>query len=97
MKPQKPLFRRSWKHRFLWIILTLIGVGFLIYGTLYFGLNYFGEKVLKEFLKNKIHLASKGLYQVDFDRLNINLFNGNIRIYGFRMIPDTLLYKQMKA
>lgn len=79
------------------ILLVLAGLFLLIYAILYFGLNFFGEKVLREYLQQKIAVASDSLYAVDFDRLNLNVVNGNVRIYGFRMIPDTSRYNRMKA
>ncbi len=77
-------------------LLVLFCLGMMVYGTLYFGLNYFGGKILRDFLQKRILLASDSLYTVDFENLHINVANGDIRIYGFRMIPDTLRYQKLQ-
>jgi len=78
------------------IIILIFGFLLLTYIAVFFGLNYFGEKLLRNYLKERIAKTSKGLYDVDFGELNLNLLTGKVTIHDFKMVPDTLLYNEMK-
>lgn len=91
---ERPKHRRH-ILRTLLILIFLLLAG--IYLSLFFGLKYFGETILRDYLHEKIYLGSKGLYSVDFMRLNFNIVTGKISIDSLELIPDTQLYQQMKT
>jgi len=64
------------------------------------GLWYLGSH-WRPLLNEKIHeivlSSSDSLYQVTYDDLDFNLVTGNAHIYNFKLIPDTNVYRQLKA
>jgi len=79
------------------IFLGFIGLVILFLVGSYLSLNYFGEKILRQYLKNKINHFSQGLYDVDFGKLTYNLFTGKLTIHDFILTPDTILYQKLKS
>ena len=72
------------------ILLTLIIL------SVYILFNFFATKLLREMIQRKIYASSEGLYSVDFSDLKINILTRNVSIQDFRLIPDTLLYQELK-
>ena len=88
------------KRRFRpWLILLLSLLFFLLvsFASLFFGFNYFGERLLRKYLQEKILTSSDGLYHADFKRLHLNLLTGKVVIDTFQLTPDTLRYQQLKT
>ena len=86
------------RYRLLRIILfSLLGLFILLFFAIFFGLNYFGERFLRDFMKEKIHTVSQGLYDADFGKITLNIFNGKVTIHDFLLSPDTQLYEKLKA
>ncbi len=81
---------------FLRILIFLLSILIVVYLFLYLGFNYFGEKFLRKYLKEQITKTSEGLYNVDFNKLNLNILTGKMIIGEFSMLPDTALYRKMK-
>ncbi len=92
----QPTLRRR-PHRglivLIWIFLFLL----LSFIALFFGFNYFGERVLRQYLQEKIHASSNGLYQAGFKTLHVNILTGRVVIDSFELIPDTARYQRLKA
>jgi len=82
---------------FIRIIIFLLGFILLVYAIIFFGFNYFGEKILKNYLKERIAKMSEGLYDIDFGKLTLNILTGEVIIQEFKMSPDTVLYREMKT
>jgi len=92
--PAAPVKKRRWLKVSLLILLIL---AVLFYLFTFFGLNYFGEKFLRNYLRERILKSSNGLYTADFRRMNFNIITGKISIDSFELIPDTLRYQELKA
>ncbi|TCK82769.1 AsmA family protein [Albibacterium bauzanense] len=79
--------KTNWKRILIWtaavtgfIILLLIIGGFIL------------QNRLPENLKNRIRTESKGVYELKFDRMNVSLLNGSIRLNNVQLLPDTTAY-----
>ncbi len=81
---------------FVRIMIALLVMLSLAYTLFFFGLNYFGERFLRRYIKQEMARISGGLYNVDFNRLNINIVTGNITLNDLELSPDTMLYNSMK-
>ncbi len=68
-----------------------------LYWTVFFGFNYFGEKLLRNYLQEKVFLSSGGLYTIQFSSMHLNILTGKISLKDFELTPDTLLYQQRKS
>ncbi len=84
------------RHLLQKIFASLVLFSVLSYFALFFGFNYFGERFLRDFLQKKIQVATKGLYRVDFRRMNFNIMTGKVTIDSFALIPDTQVYNRLK-
>ncbi|MCX6277790.1 MAG: DUF748 domain-containing protein [Bacteroidetes bacterium] len=92
-QPARPRRWRIWRNILLSVFLFLIiGVG-----ALFAFLNYFGEKMLRQYLQDKILTVSNGVYHADFSDINLNFFTGKVSVDSFNLIPDTIQYNRMKA
>jgi hypothetical protein len=64
------------------------------------GIGYFAKKVspfLSQRLKDQVIRSSDSLYHIEFTGLSVNPLTGNISLRGFKLIPDTLVYNELKA
>ena len=88
----KPKFRRR-------VLIFLLPALFLLisFVALFLGFNYFGERLLRRYLQNKIQVESKGLYHADFKTLHLNLLTGKVELDSFELIPDTVQYRHLKS
>jgi len=86
--------RSHWLRNTFFIVSGLFILGFW---GLFFSFNYFGDKLLRKYLQEKVLIASKGLYQIHFSRMNLNILNGNISLKDFELFPDTLVYQRLKS
>lgn len=77
-----------------------IGVFVTLLLVLFGGLWYLGNH-WRRLLNEKIHeivlSSSDSLYQVTYDDLDFNLVTGNAHLHNFKLIPDTNVYKLLKA
>jgi len=88
------------KHTLLRILLRIF-TGLVIFASVliisvYIVFNFFGTKLLREFVRKKVYESSQGLYAIDFTGLKINIFTRNVKVSGFSLIPDTALYRKLK-
>jgi len=88
------------KRRALRILIRIFSGLIILFTLLILGayvlFNFFGTKLLREMMQEKIYASSQGLYSMDFSDLKINIFTRNIIIYDFSLTPDTLLYQKLK-
>ncbi|MCX6243440.1 MAG: hypothetical protein NTU98_01940 [Bacteroidetes bacterium] len=98
MKKRKTSSRSKksrWTRRILktvaWIIIFILLI--IAGASLY--TYYRGNVLIKEYLTTTIAKSSKGIYKVEMKSLVLNVINGKITISGFRLIPDTALYRKM--
>ena len=94
-KSSKTPGKRSWVKTTLKIILVIVILFFLLMGGASVYLYYKGNDLIKGYLVNTVERSSKGIYHLELEKLNINLFNGRINLWGFHLIPDTTLYNQL--
>lgn len=94
--PENHLLHKRRLSVFLRILISFLGFFLVVYFSLLLGFNYFGEKFLRKYLKEQITIKSEGLYNVDFNKLNLNILTGKMIIREFSMLPDTALYRKMK-
>jgi hypothetical protein len=84
---------KSKLKRFLIGILVLL---FLVFGIFSAVIYFYGNDLLKKYITETVKSTSKGLYQVEIKSLFIDLVTGNIRISGFRLTPDTVIYRKLR-
>lgn len=81
--------KTHWKKILIWItaviaciILLLIIGGFIL------------QNQLPEILKKRIYTETKGVYELEFDRMDVSLLSGFIGLKNISLIPDTTAYFQ---
>jgi hypothetical protein len=97
--PVKEEIIRPKKRKSHWLRYSLTGVFFFllaIFLIAFYSFNYFGERILRKFLQEKIYAASDSLYRVDFSKMNLNIITGKLTLDSFELSPDTLRYRQLK-
>ncbi|MCD7937098.1 MAG: hypothetical protein LUG98_09590, partial [Tannerellaceae bacterium] len=62
-----------------------------------FLLAYQLEMTLKKEVKERVSVATDGFYLLTFENLSIHLLNGELKIEGIRLIPDSLVFAQWQA
>ncbi|MEI7897122.1 MAG: hypothetical protein WCJ26_08805 [bacterium] len=90
-----PKKRRRRKRRIILPVLAFLAVAAFL--GVFLGFNYFGERFLREYLREKIRVSSNGLYTADFKSLHVNILTGKVEVDSFELIPDTLQYRRLKA
>jgi len=96
-EPQKSADPKKRKTpAWLKVILSLLFILFLFFIALFLGFNYFGERLLRKYLQDKIQSSSGGLYQGDFKKLTLNILTGKLVVDSFDLTPDTLQYQGLK-
>lgn len=83
----------------IWLIIlvSLFLLLFSVFTALFFGFNYFGERLLRKYLQDKILLSSDSLYHADFKKLNLNILTGKLVMDSFELTPDTVQYQRLKS
>lgn len=81
------LLRKKW--------LIIFGVLFLIIATVGIYLNRILEKKLDKALREAVVKASKGLYKIDFQEVDVNVFTGSAGLSAVNLQVDTVMYAQM--
>ena len=82
-----------------WIFWILgLGGGLLLLGMLLsWWLPVFFKNELDSALKESVVNASDGLYQINYDDIDINLPLGNAEVRGVKLTPDSTVYRQLLA
>ncbi len=87
------------KRKSHWLRNLLIGL-FLFLAISFFSLfamfNYYGDKMLRQYLQEKILVVSNGVYRADFKKLNLNILTGKVSVDSFELFPDTVRYNLLK-
>ncbi len=96
-EPEQTDIPKKRSHWFRNTFFIFAGLLILFFWGIFFGFNYFGDKLLRKYLQEKIFIASHGLYTIDFSSMHLNILNGKISLQDFELTPDTLLYEQLKA
>lgn len=78
-----------WKNLLPAIIIVIGGIVFLNYFLAYRLENY-----LKQEVKERVAVASDGFYSLTFEDLSINLFNGELKIEGIQLTPNSVVFSQ---
>jgi hypothetical protein len=76
----------------LWVFLVSV----FVFSVMFVSLYYFGEHFMKQFLYEKIHQTSDGLYAIEFDDFKLNLVTGNVTMTDFKLIPNDSLYRELR-
>jgi len=77
----------NWRKILIWIV-AVLGFIFLL---LIIG-GFILQNKLPEQLKTLVHKETKGIYQLDFDKMDVSLLTGSIKIKNVQLIPDTSAY-----
>ena len=77
-----PAFRQNKRLFFLVGIVTVLSLALL-------SLPKLGRHLSTEILYDLVRSETNGYYQLDFDRLDIDLWRGDIRVAGVRLHPDS--------
>lgn len=86
-KPKKKGKRRL-VRRTVYVLLVL----FVLFDLF---LYFFATPVLKNYLQEKIHYKTQGLYRIDFDRISVELGSRRVSLDNFKLIPDTIVYNRL--
>lgn len=81
---------KKWTGRVL-LIIVLLSIG--AYAFNYLRTTYL-EKYLKEVLARRVSEGTDGFYQLTFNDLTISLLNGELRLTGVSLTPDTTVFKE---
>jgi hypothetical protein len=87
------------KHPRRTLPIVIAGLFILLIGSflgVFLGFNYFGEKFLRNYLQEKIRIASYGLYHADFKAVQVNILTGRVVLDSFDLIPDSVQYERLK-
>lgn len=84
--------RSFWK----WIIGVFVTLLLVLFAGFWYLSNHW-----RSLLNEKVHAlilnSSDSLYRVEYDDLDFNLVTGNAHLHNFKLIPDTTVYKLLKA
>jgi hypothetical protein len=87
--PQNKYAHRSPAFYILWtVVVILVGSGIVIWRN-------FKYKLVNKKLDQLVTVKSKGLYQINYEKLVIDEVLGNISAENIEMIPDSLIYQSM--
>jgi hypothetical protein len=93
MENTTPVQPKRRKRLFLKIVFWFLGILFVILSALFlYGYFYYG-KIVKGFLTEAVSRDSKGIYKLEMSDLSINLVSGNLTLKGFKILPDTALFR----
>jgi FtsZ-binding cell division protein ZapB len=82
---------RLWRNLLIFFLTTAFLV--VLTGIL---LARYWNPILVSTLKKTVHTSTSGLYRIDFSKMSINLFTGNIYFKDFKLIPDTTVYRKLR-
>ncbi len=97
-EPQKSIkLKKRHSRTRLIVLFSLLFLLLITFLGVFLGFNYFGERILRKYLQEKIRVSSDGLYRADFSTLHVNILTGKVEINNFELIPDTLQYQRLKS
>ncbi|MBD1395960.1 hypothetical protein H9Q13_02185 [Pontibacter sp. JH31] len=74
------------------VLVSLAGLLLLALLVLFF----FAEPLAERYLKKQVAQQTDGLYQLDFDELDLSFSNWGVTLQGVHLYPDTALHHQQK-
>lgn len=74
-------------------VITIFSIGFFVNWFLTYRL----EKFLREELSKRVSHATNGLYVLDFDKLSIGLFNGELSVSNLVLKPESATFDRWSA
>jgi hypothetical protein len=86
--------RRHLGWKILSVLLFLLLISMV---GIFLGFNYYGDRILRKYLQEKIQQSSNGLYRADFTKLHVNLLTGKVVLDSFELIPNEAQYQRLKA
>jgi hypothetical protein len=85
------------KRKKLWIwIASILGALILIVGIAAIYISSQWKPLLSKKIKEGVYSGSKGLYQINFKDIHLNLFTGSVVLDTITLNPDTLVYNKLK-
>ncbi|MXV49427.1 hypothetical protein GS399_00465 [Pedobacter sp. HMF7647] len=88
---KKPV-SRIWK----WLAGMLLVI-IAILGGIYFYINIHWKPIITEKIKSTVKIASKGLYDVAYQDVSINIFTGNVGFSKLTLKPNYQVYEKLRA
>ena len=79
----------GWSKALLGLLILLLLI--LTIGTIYL------NNLINRRLKQMIHEASNGLYNLEYNKVRLNLFSGNLSLYNLQLTADTNVYMGLVA
>lgn len=88
----------AWVFKNRWRKIAIIGLGILgvIILVVVFFLNSFLSRTLSSKLKEAVLKGTDSLYRVNFNKLDVNVFNGAAILHDITFTPDTAVYHRLK-
>lgn len=90
---EKKKGRKKRKRRFWFYLLFTF---FMVAATLQTIFYFFATPLLRETLQTLVYQESEGLYSIDFSELKINLSTRSFYMDDFYLIPDSVMYVELK-
>lgn len=75
------------------LLISLCGIAIVFFALNWF-LTYRLEGLLRKTLNEKVSTATNGFYTLTFDNLSVGLFNGELKITGLDLRPDSTIYNR---
>ncbi len=87
---EKPIEKKKskWLRRLTYTILSI----FILFDVFLF---FFATPVLKDYMQEKVKAKTHGLYQINFDKISIEIGSRRISLKNFKLIPDTIVYNEL--
>jgi len=87
--------QKKWKlKRILLLSVVILVVGGFFVNWL---LTYRLQDFLREQMSQKVSEATDGFYTLTFDKLTVGLFNGELKIEGLDIRPDSAIFEKLSA
>ncbi|MDL2214641.1 hypothetical protein LJC00_00435 [Dysgonomonas sp. OttesenSCG-928-M03] len=85
------------RKKFIKVILSIVMVLAVIGFVVNWFLTYRLESFLRKELSERVAKATDGFYQLDFDKLEVGLFNGELTLEGLVFKPDSTVFEEWAA
>ena len=89
--------KKTGRYKVLKWIGGVLGVLILLVGIAAIYLSAKWKPLVTEKLKDAVHKGSKGLYQLNFEDIHLNLLTGSATLDSVTLLPDTAVYSQMRS
>ena len=89
--------KKTGRYKVLKWIGGVLGVLILLVGIAAIYLSAKWKPLVTKKLKDAVHKGSKGLYQLNFEDIHLNLLTGSATLDSVTLLPDTAVYSQMRS